>query len=642
MRYIDPRKLEPRRAGNAIPISMDMFDEAFPGAQLDQIKMSGQYVSENINRWTIRTMVGEQNPYWTEENGTAVIINAPTGRGKNYMVLHELRALAAEESEEVIYLCNRAALNEQQVLEAVKAVNPIILNINLKCDVSEYKTGSITIMTYHQFYASVCKNGEERFQRYKYCVFDEAHFFFSDALFNENTGVILKLLPKVFQKSLRIYMTATPENVLAPIYSVEMQSRKTEYSLYSACYVPEFKEFYGLENLPKIPMYTWDADYSCYQGICVFSGKQNIINAILEKEKGKWIIFVNDKETGKEMQKTLQEKHINTLYVDRDSRTSSDFEIRKGYEKLVETGKLNEFKVLITTSVLDNGFSIHDKEVRHIVLFSDERTEFLQELGRVRMVKDQKVKIYIAKMTKQFFINEARYRRIINTVAWFIGNKNMREYPFPDAEIEADPLRAEEYLAYVDKGNGLKGIIQSRKVKTAKGELARQPCLNDMARWNAIVIKREIDKYNKMLEEASDTAPVEYKLRWLADNKDLTKPSNNIEDLDIPNAKRLAQRIDNFMGEYEGQAMEEPENGEEDTEQKKLFLSFSKAFYRFYEDIFPKDSSLNSGIKRQAWKHRAIQNHLSKLKEAYLQKCGFYYHFEKSEDGFWCLQRFNT
>lgn len=45
----------------------------------------------------------------------------------------------------------------------------------------------------------------------------EVHFFISDALFNNKTGKILKKSLLAFKNSVRIYMSATPDEILPVI-----------------------------------------------------------------------------------------------------------------------------------------------------------------------------------------------------------------------------------------------------------------------------------------------------------------------------------------------------------------------------------------------------------------------------------------
>ena len=110
------------------------------------------------------------------------------------------------------------------------------------------------------------------------------------------------------------------------------------------------------------------------------------------RKNEKWLIFVDNKTEGKKLSKRLNEKGVITTYLDSRSRTSEKDEEQLAWNKLKTKGTL-EGKVLITTSVLDNGFSIRDKDICHIVLCTHDKTEFLQELGRCRLEKEQVVNL---------------------------------------------------------------------------------------------------------------------------------------------------------------------------------------------------------------------------------------------------------
>ena len=55
--------------------------------------------------------------------------------------------------------------------------------------------------------------------------------------------------------------------------------------------------------------------------------------------------------------------------------------------------------VLVSTSVLDNGISLHADSVDHLVLCQPGKTSFLQMLGRVRVREGQRLKVYIQRQT---------------------------------------------------------------------------------------------------------------------------------------------------------------------------------------------------------------------------------------------------
>lgn len=65
---------------------------------------------------------------------------------------------------------------------------------------------------------------------------------------------------------------------------------------------------------------------------------------------------------------------------------------------MVAVEEIFKQKVVVATSVMDNGISIHDIEMRNMVIIADTKEEFIQMLGRKRRSKLEapgKLKLYI-------------------------------------------------------------------------------------------------------------------------------------------------------------------------------------------------------------------------------------------------------
>ena len=58
-------------------------------------------------------------------------------------------------------------------------------------------------------------------------------------------------------------------------------------------------------------------------------------------------------------------------------------------------------RVLITTSVLDCGVNIHDEDLKHVVIPFEDRTMFMQALGRVRFRGTPKFTLYIKTVSQK-------------------------------------------------------------------------------------------------------------------------------------------------------------------------------------------------------------------------------------------------
>lgn len=615
-------------------VSNELFSPYFSGEKIQEIQIQGKYVSDALIKDRTRKLFFRQREQ-SQTGGAAMILSAQTGKGKNHWINHVVRPLAAEENTKVLYLCNRNALSYQQVREAVKAVTPFCNEIvGWDKNMQEYSTGSLTIMTYHRFHMFARKKGANYFKKFSYCIADEYHFFYADALFNPDTGRILDEIPIVLAHCIRIYMTATPACVLAPIYCAEYhanciaqnnqyeqrieQYKRNSIRRYYSSFIEPYPQLEYDENF-QISMISMPRDFSKYQDYGIYSDLKKLSDIIIESTE-KWVIFIASKKRGRQLQEMLTASNISCSYVDRDSRKSTEISVRHHWEYLMETGNLGEKKVLIATSVLDNGFSIKDKNIGNIVIESEDQTEFLQQLGRVRLFDNQRVKLYFPPMTKQGRLHPQTYERILHTFAQFYGNKEIEEYPYPDAEIPPNPLRLIERKMSTDASDKI-GYLALEACGNSKGI----PYINYMARWIVKKIYEESKYYDQLLNKNEELAPIFYKVKWISEDPDaLVFEGFSYENITYPNPKKLQLFFENFLN----QELSDDDNDAE-TPEGKLFLDFSKQFMQIYKEIMPEDPSVNMGKNRKAWKSKAIQNHLDKLNK----KFDLYYSLKKDEQG---------
>ena len=324
---------------------------------------------------------------------------------------------------------------------------------------------------------------------------------------------------------------------------------------------------------------------------------------------------MNSKTVGKEWEEALSEKGIESLYIDRDSRSSLDIEEKYKWDYLQERGNLGQYRVLISTSVLDNGFSIKDKEVKNIALFTDDKIEFLQELGRVRLEPNQKVKIYISKMNGKGRIHPNTWKNILNVFAVYYGSDKIKEFGYPSAEVEADPIRAIDML----EGDGFVG----KKRVEINGEIMQKPYINNLARYVARLIRKEAEEFEELKSVYQDEARILYKQRWL-----FGEEVAQVVDLEIPTGERAVQCIETLVSEYENIVFEEGSD---------QFIKFTEKLQKLYKQLLPKDKSINTGRNHPKWTHRAVNNHLKSLSEEWGEVP--VYQLEKIETGEYKLVR---
>ena len=168
---------------------------------------------------------------WT--SAVPVVISAPTGAGKTTWVCGDLTRTVALYGKKTLLLVNRTALTLQiarNLLEKIyfdKAVKyyaaerdrlpkALVENKN-----SCYDFGSIIVMTLQKFADMETKSF--LFNNIGAVVVDEAHFFMADALFNAETGNAFDKIFSTFYNSLKIFISATPQNILPAVAEKGME-----------------------------------------------------------------------------------------------------------------------------------------------------------------------------------------------------------------------------------------------------------------------------------------------------------------------------------------------------------------------------------------------------------------------------------
>ena len=319
------------------------------------------------------------NSYLDWEPNTPILISAQTGAGKNHFIEKVLIPQAEQCEKKILIISNRIALSLQIKIRIAKITKVKVYSNEWLLDNSEFDY--VHIYTYHKFMA---EKNTLKASEYQYIVLDEAHFFMSDAIFNHKTGFILDSIPKEFNGCTRIYMTATPDEVAQHLVDVEKK--------YYRGYIDRF----------NFVVYELERDYSYIQAK-YFNDIEEIMREIVSdsSSEDKWLIFVTSKEKGRELQTKLVNAKVDAAYFDSESKYSTS--AAKGdqlYNEILEKEMFFN-KVLISTSVLDNGINFNDEKLKNIVIFAYDKTTFLQMLGRKRIIQNQeKVNLYIQNKTR--------------------------------------------------------------------------------------------------------------------------------------------------------------------------------------------------------------------------------------------------
>lgn len=383
---------------------------------------------------------------WTPN--VPVFISAQTGRGKNFFIQNTIvpeilkHNRRCNDNQKILILSNRIALNHQNKIELAK-----IIDIHSDKNISYENTlqkltdeqinsfnnfGVIKVSSYHQLLNNNLLDDE-----YTFVIIDECHFFTQDSLFNADTSKILDAIIDKCKNSIRIYTSATLDDVLPVIFKKDIPEKFEENPYKFFCQKPPnlyYKKFLLTNTIPKnilpfsdkINIQSIMINYNYYMNLIKFYDEQqneitpyynytaiiydlepnysyikthlikNNDNALVDKishthnKDSKWIIFVKSKKEGKALKEKLNQKQISSEFISSESKTESN----TAYQQIIKESKF-DVEVLISTAVIDNGVNIKDKAVKNIAISVFDYTSFIQMLGRVRPTEEQEINLYL-------------------------------------------------------------------------------------------------------------------------------------------------------------------------------------------------------------------------------------------------------
>ena len=391
--------------------------------------------------------IGEQFKEWTpvkddKSLGDTIFISSPTGSGKTHFILKVLLPYALSNGKKILYLVNRTVLKEQLEkeirgcsyalqdsieVELYQKIEGKILKLEEELCCSEFEAGyfqalrDYNIANELNIRMPVCKKEYhvnfhkvmEYYKKFDYVICDEAHYFLMDSNYNTNTIISYRFVKELFSRKIRIYMSATIDQLK------EYVKKENEDCNYARAEWFGFSSEHRMirkKGLYQEYEYGAERDYS-YVDICILR-KRNEIAEIVTEGNEKWLIFVDSKHFGEKLKKEICKK-LSEKESDDDQETYREDKvvfITSDYESDMDgINEVNEItrnsrqsvKILIATSVLDNGINLKDIELRNIIIIADNEIEFIQMLGRKRF-DNKRLKIYIYRLTKEHFIRRQR------------------------------------------------------------------------------------------------------------------------------------------------------------------------------------------------------------------------------------------
>lgn len=453
----------------------------------------------------VTEVIGDEYQEW--QRGEVIIITAQTGTGKNYFVEHTLLPYCIESGKSILYMCNRIPLKGQSKQAFAKLQNLQLTDDEVE---NEKAIGIVTVVSYQELQAIIEKAifndpaGENNIeinnlQNHDYIVFDESHYFVSDAAFNPRTHYVIDhFLRKKKDNSIYIYMSATPDNL------------------------PEHLS----EIHPKIKEYFTGKDYS-YVKVKYYKKESDLVTLInRDKTNNKWLIFVTNLERAVKLKNDIRgAKFVCSRNQIEKYTGQMDYSVM---ESITRKSKF-DCRVLITTKTLDNGVNLHDELLTNIVIDASNETDFIQMLGRKRVKYEnpQKVSLYIPAKSKSSFNGRLQRAKM----------KNEKVKEFKKNPEQAQAWFKERYYSDIERaGREIGGLF----FQNPKGEYQINPP-------GHIAVLKTINFNQRMMNEFDKhpvMAYVQEQLSWI----DKHYCSNNWIAEDVEIKESLEQYLKNNAG----------------------------------------------------------------------------------------------
>ena len=611
----------------------------------------------------ISDRVGEEYKSWTPDH--PVLIMTPTGSGKTYFVFNVLLPYAKSQNMHIAYFCNRRFIKEQ-----TSADLELYAQQNIQSDLKDFihirsyqraeKSGefpeikSIEDKEYVEKYGShedtkdskcILDRGVES-SEILYYVFDEAHYFCTDATFNEGTHNWLDKFTYYFNEyenkgSICVFLTATPEPLFVFFKMIMMkkserdeffiaaakdikklnkinhmdEDKKEEglfkydsdfYQLYNSmnsakCILDEYKEdiwptpaeYFGfhaarderketeevyiwykgeyekkktqllemlVRPLTKIskqitqvinnpttlfsPIYKTEKtlfDEYDYINVCYCENDNLILDKVTEDinihPSDKWLVFVESKEQGKKYKEYLMEKHCSTVFLNADIMNTYNGTVNKrsSLEKKtiheIVTQKRFTCNVVIATSVLDCGVTLHAEDVKNIVICQYSKHSFLQMLGRIRVKKEQKINLIVKSFSRKHIsgLNRKNLDDLIFLILSLLKDKRKQNGEYHDRNSEAQKNESLYLLDELRKNDRIKYMIscsdfvptKRERFEDASEELFDQYRVNELAMLQLVMIMHEEYVANENFPDDS-LYYLKQQLTWIGKSYDIS------------------------------------------------------------------------------------------------------------------------
>lgn len=440
---------------------------------------------------------------WKEKDN--ILITTQTGTGKSYFIMNTLLEYARENEKTILLLVPRLSIKKQfdNMLSSL--------------------TQNIVIQTYQWLEKRLLKESNDLF--FDYIVCDEAHYFVHESDFNKNTWYSWKWVQR--QNSVRIFMSATPDSLQALLSNAKIVRHSSLEKVTAVEKIRYFPVFHGNERYRYID--------------------EQLQQLVLTGEKA--IIFMGSLPQGAELYRKYKEH--STFFCSDSQYDYLHLRSDEKIETLLNEGTMIE-QFLFTTSVLEFGVTIKDKELTHIFYDGYFVDTMIQSVGRKRQATpDDKITLHLPIPDKRSingsmqtakkslepikkYLSESDEEAIFNNITEKydslevakITGVSLRLDEDNNLKLDVNPLSAIKLLNTIKESKGIIDAIDSNiffetyaKVFNAKS-------------WESVIELQELQRINQTLEQFLGKSLYE------KEDKDLL-----VESLDLRVNRRIVKSV---------------------------------------------------------------------------------------------------
>lgn len=246
---------------------------------------------------TVTDVIGGEYQKWKPND--KIFISSPTGTGKTYFILNVLLPYAYQKEKQILYLVNRRILKQQLERELSRELFEV--RYHIKIELYQTIEKGMSDIRYNGYRSVLLE-----YKDYDYVICDECHYFLADSNYNTNTGLSFRCIQDIFSFSnkIRIFLSATICDVKDYIISDD-EKRLFQKTFY---YGFHWKNTIGVNGANKGK--EWNYEIPCnydYLDIHIIN-KEDEISDLVMNGNGKWLIFVDSINLGKELQEALRNK----------------------------------------------------------------------------------------------------------------------------------------------------------------------------------------------------------------------------------------------------------------------------------------------------------------------------------------------